>query len=120
MFRFLTLLLFASLVFVSCSDSDDDKTVDVSKFVAQMEDVRDEMETLRDRVEYGDKKDMYPQESKYILDDALIQIEKTIRNFKNGTETDPTQAKVDIVLPMPTKQWQTSKQHNAPKTCLRI
>lgn len=98
MFRFLTLLLFASLVFVSCSDDDDDKTVDVSKFVAQMEDVRDEMETLRDRAEYGDKKDMYPQESKYILDDALIQIEKTIRNFKNGTETDPTQAKVDIAI----------------------
>lgn len=97
-FKFLTLLMFSVLVFASCSDDDDNKTIDVSKFVTQMEVVRDEMVQLRDNALYGDKKDMYPQDSKYILDDAVIQIEKTIRFFKNGTETEPTQEKVDSAI----------------------
>lgn len=97
-FNFLTLLAFSLLVFSACSDDNDNSTVDVSKFVTQMEGVRDEMVQLRDNVQYGDKKDMYPQESKYILDDAVIQIEKTIRYFKNGTETDPTQNKTDEAI----------------------
>lgn len=93
-----TQLILISVIFVSCSDDDNKETIDVSGFVTQMETVRDAMVELRDNAEYGDKKGMYPQESKYILDDAVIQIEKTIRFFKNGTETAPNQEKTDKAI----------------------
>lgn len=96
--KFGAFLVLISFLALSCSDDDNNATVDVSGFISQMTTVRDEMVELRDNAQYGDKKDMYPQESKYILDDAVIQIEKTIRFFKNGTETEPNQEKTDKAI----------------------
>ncbi len=97
-FKLLFSLFIASAFLTACSNDDKINLIDVSDFVNQMQSVNENMVSLRDGSTYGDKKEMYPRDSKYILDDAIIQLEKTIRFFKNGTEADPTQVKVDAAL----------------------
>lgn len=108
-FKFLIPIMVISFLQISCSDDKTDCPVCLSTYTFRMELVRDEMKDLRDNAKYGDKKDMYPAESKYILDDAIIQLEKTIRFIKNGTETDPTQEKVDAAIALAHKAMEEFK-----------
>ena len=72
--------LFISVCSISCSDDDDNAlTVDTVAFISQLTDYQNQLETLRDGSQYGNKAGMYPEESRDILELVLIQIKKSIR-----------------------------------------
>ena len=91
--------LFISVCSISCSDDDDNVLkVDTVAFISQLTDYQNQLETLRDGSQYGNKTGMYPEESRDILELVLIQIKKSIRQIENGEETNPSQEKVDELI----------------------
>ena len=67
--------LFISVCSISCSDDDDNVLkVDTVAFISQLTDYQNQLETLRDGSQYGNKTGMYPEESRDIeTDDARLQ-----------------------------------------------
>lgn len=75
--------LFISVCSISCSDDDDNVLkVDTVAFISQLTDYQNQLETLRDGSQYGNKTGMYPEESRDILELVLIQIKRASGKLK--------------------------------------
>ncbi|MFV0418380.1 MAG: DUF4972 domain-containing protein [Dysgonomonas sp.] len=91
---FFTLLILLTMSFAACTEEKNEGDRENNPYIVELGESLNKLQDLRDNSQYGDRKGMYPPESKSILEDVMAEIGQVIMNIYSGEEANPTQDKI--------------------------
>jgi len=90
---FFSLLFLLTISFSACSEEKNEGSRENNPYIVELGESLSKLQTLRDNSQYGDRKGMYPTESKAILEDVMSELGQYIMDVYNNIET-PSQEKI--------------------------
>lgn len=91
------LLIFLSMSFAACTEEKNEGERDNNPYIVELGKSLQSLQDLRDNSQYGDRKGMYPPESKTILEDVMAEIGQIIVDIHSGKEANPSQEKINQI-----------------------
>lgn len=91
---FFTLLILLTMSFAACTEEKNKGDRENNPYIVELGKSLNKLQELRDNSQYGDRKGMYPPESKDILEDVMAEIGQFIMDIYSGEEANPSQEKM--------------------------